>query len=78
MITLTCSGLRPMSEPWISVDEVSHYLGVAKDTTYRWIEIRGLPAHRVGGLWKVKIEELDGRVHRGGASDRDPSDEGRR
>ena len=29
------------------VDEVRH-LGVARDTVYRWIVSRGMPAHRVG------------------------------
>jgi excisionase family DNA binding protein len=67
-----------MSEPWVSVDEVSRHLGVAKDTIYRWIETRGLPAHRVGRLWKFKIDEIDEWVRRGGAGDRNPSAEGGR
>jgi excisionase family DNA binding protein len=58
-----------MSEPWVSVDEVSGHLGVAKDTIYRWIETRGLPAHRVGRLWKFKLTEVDAWVERGGAGD---------
>jgi len=63
-----------MSEPWVSVDEVSSHLGVAKDTIYRWIEIRDLPAHRVGRLWKFKLSEVDAWIKCGGASgDRDVS-----
>jgi excisionase family DNA binding protein len=58
-----------MSEPWVSVDEVSRHLGVAKDTIYRWIETRGLPAHRVGRLWKFKLSEVDSWVQSGGADD---------
>lgn len=58
-----------MSEPWVSVDEVSGHLGVAKDTIYRWIETRDLPAHRVGRLWKFKLSEVDAWVQRGGADD---------
>ena len=58
-----------MSEPWVSVDEVSGHLGVAKDTIYRWIETRGLPAHRVGRLWKFKLSEVDAWVERGGAGE---------
>jgi excisionase family DNA binding protein len=58
-----------MSEPWVSVDEVSGHLGVAKDTIYRWIEARDLPAHRVGRLWKFKLSEVDAWVQRGGADD---------
>lgn len=69
MMALACSGPHAMSEPWVSVDEVSGHLGVAKDTIYRWIETRGLPAHRVGRLWKFKLTEVDAWVERGGAGD---------
>jgi excisionase family DNA binding protein len=58
-----------MSEPWVSGDEIARHLGVAKDTVYRWIEGRGLPAHRMGRLWKFKISEVDEWVQRGGAAD---------
>jgi excisionase family DNA binding protein len=49
------------------VDEVANHLGVAKDSVYRWIEQKGLPAHRVGRLWKFKLSEIDEWVHAGGA-----------
>jgi excisionase family DNA binding protein len=58
-----------MSEPWVSVEEVSRHLGVAKDTIYRWIESREMPAHRVGRLWKFKLSEVDEWVREGHASD---------
>lgn len=58
-----------MSEPWVSADAVSDHLGIAKDTIYRWIETRGLPAHRVGRLWKFKLSEVDAWVEHGGAGD---------
>jgi excisionase family DNA binding protein len=56
-------------EPWVSVDEVAKHLGVAKDTVYRWIESKGLPAHRIGRLWKFKLADVDEWVRSGGASD---------
>jgi excisionase family DNA binding protein len=60
-----------MAEPWTSVDEIARHLGVAKDSIYRWIDRRGLPAHRIG-LWKFKITEVDEWVRAGGADgDRD-------
>lgn len=46
-------------EPWASVDDVAAHLGVAKDTVYRWIESKGLPAHRLGRLWKFKLSDVD-------------------
>jgi len=57
-----------MPEPWVSVDEVAGHLGVAKDSVYRWIETKALPAHRVGRLWKFRLSEIDEWVHAGGAS----------
>jgi excisionase family DNA binding protein len=57
-----------MPEPWVSVDEVAQHLGVAKDSIYRWIERKGLPAHKVGRLWKFKLAEVDEWVRMTGAS----------
>jgi len=56
-----------MTEPWVSVEDVAKHLGVVKDSIYRWIERRGLPAKRVGRLWKFKLSEVDEWVRRGGA-----------
>lgn len=56
-----------MPEPWVSVDEVASHLGVAKDSVYRWIETKDLPAHRIGRLWKYKFSEIDELVRTGGA-----------
>jgi excisionase family DNA binding protein len=53
----------------VSVDEVANHVGVAKDSVYRWIEAKGLPAHGVGRLWKFKLSEIDVWVHAGGAGD---------
>lgn len=52
---------------WLSVEEIAEYLGVAKDSVYRWIEQKGLPAHRVGKLWKFKRSEVDTWVRTAGA-----------
>lgn len=49
----------PRSEPWASIDEVAAHLGVRKDSIYRWIERRGLPAQKIGKLWKLKLSEVD-------------------
>ncbi len=57
------------TEPWVSVEQVAQHLGVAKDTVYRWRERCGLPAHRVGRLWKVKLFEVDEWVRAGGADE---------
>jgi excisionase family DNA binding protein len=55
------------AEPWVSVEGVAKHLGVAKDSVYRWIDSRGLPAHKIGRLWKFKLSEVDEWVRAGGA-----------
>ena len=57
----------PEPEPWVSVGDVAKHLGIAKDTIYRWIDSRGLPAHRIGRLWKFKLSDVDEWVRGGGA-----------
>lgn len=57
------------AEPWVSVDSVAAHIGVAKDSVYRWIDAKGLPAHRVGKLWKFKLSEVDDWVRAGGANE---------
>lgn len=44
-------------------------MGVSKDTIYRWIANKQMPAHKVGKLWKFKISEVDEWVMKGEASD---------
>lgn len=48
-----------MDERWVNVQDVADHLGVAKDTVYRWIDERGLPAHRAGRLFRFKLSEID-------------------
>lgn len=64
------------TEPWVSVDDVAKHLSVAKDSVYRWIAHQGLPAHKVGRLWKFKLSEVDEWVTSGGAHEREGSKEG--
>ena len=55
---------------WLSVEEIGKYLGVSSDTIYRWIDSRGMPAHRMGRFWKFKKEQVDAWVEAGGAKDK--------
>lgn len=57
-----------MTDRWLSVDEIADYLGLSRDTVYTWISGKGMPAHRVGRLWKFKREEVDAWVTSGGAA----------
>jgi excisionase family DNA binding protein len=53
-------------EPWASVERVTEHVGVKRDTVYRWIETKAMPAHRIGRLWKFKLSEVDAWVRSGG------------
>ncbi|MFH2092397.1 MAG: helix-turn-helix domain-containing protein [Pseudomonadota bacterium] len=51
----------------MSVDEIGGYLGVKRDTVYKWISEKNMPAHKIGRLWKFKIDEVDTWVRDGKA-----------
>ena len=65
-----------MEERWLSMKEISEYLGVTRETIYKWIEYRDMPGHRIGKFWKFKIAEVDSWVHSGQAApnDKDPQE----
>jgi excisionase family DNA binding protein len=60
-------------ERWVGVDDVAAHLGVAKDSVYRWIEERGLPAHRVGRLFRFKLSEIDDWVRQDNEREKVPN-----
>lgn len=59
--------MKPI-EPWFSVEEIAKHLGVSKETIYRWLDRKTIPAHRMGKLWKFKPSEVDSWVTAGGAT----------
>ena len=59
-----------MDDSYLSVEQIAEYLGVSRDTVYTWITAKGMPAHRLGRLWKFKKAEVDGWVKSGGAAGR--------
>jgi excisionase family DNA binding protein len=56
-----------MEDRWVSVDEIAAYLGIKRDTVYKWIAEKQMPAHRMGRLWKFRKEQVDEWVKSGGA-----------
>jgi len=52
-------------ERWVGIKDVAAHLGVAKDSIYRWVGEQGLPAHRVGRLFRFKLSEIDEWVRQG-------------
>lgn len=64
-----------MNEPWLSAEDIASHMGITKDTVYQWIAERGLPAHRMGRLWKFQASEVDDWVRSGHAGQQGGSDE---
>lgn len=58
------------SEPWVTAIDVAKYLGVVKDTVYRWCGRKGLPVHKIGRLWRYRLFEVDEWVRAGGADEK--------
>lgn len=54
------------NDKWINLEEATDYLSVNKDTIRNWIrKDTGIPAHKIGKLWKFKKSELDDWVKSG-------------
>lgn len=60
--------MTKIEDRWLSVEEISKYLGISNDTVYRWIDKHNMPAHRMGRLWKFKRDQVDAWVEAGGAN----------
>ena len=58
-----------MEDRWLSVDEIATYLGIKRDTVYKWITERQMPGHKIGRLWKFSKEEVDKWVKSDGTDD---------
>ena len=56
-------------EKWSTLKEVQEHLGVGRETILPWISLRGMPAYKVGRLWKFKLSEVDDWVRSGGAAE---------
>jgi excisionase family DNA binding protein len=56
-------------ERWVSVEEIAAHLGVNRDTIYKWLTRKRMPAHKVGRLWKFLATEVDKWVKGGHAAE---------
>ncbi len=57
------------TEPWVTLAQVADHLQVSQDTVHRWMDQKGLPASRVGRVWRFKLSEVDEWIRQGGSSD---------
>lgn len=54
------------NDNWINIDEAAKYMGVKPGTIRDWIRKgKGVPAHKIGKLWKFKRSELDAWIASG-------------
>lgn len=52
--------IEHQDDKWVGIAEAASYLSVNKDTIRNWIKKdTGIPAHKIGKLWKFKKSELD-------------------
>ena len=56
-------------DKWLTVEEICEYLSVGKDTIYKWIDQRKMPAHKVGRRWMFQKSEVDHWIKTGKAAD---------
>ena len=66
---------RQNVEKWVSMDFITDYLDISRETVLKWISLRDMPAHKVGRQWKFKVSEVDDWIRSGGASDKTNSGE---
>ena len=59
-----------MNDRWLSVDDIAAYLGIKRETLYKWLAEKDIPAHKVGRLWKFRKDEVDEWVRTGEADSR--------
>lgn len=57
-----------ITDRWLSVQEIAQYLGISKETVYRWLDSKKIPAHKIGKQWKFQLLEIETWVKTGGAS----------
>ena len=49
--------------------EICNHLGISRDTVKKWIINKNMPSHKIGRLWKFKMDEVDTWVKSGGAEE---------
>ena len=59
-----------MEDRWLSVDDIAAYLGIKRDTVYRWISERNMPGHKIGRLWKFQKKDVDEWMRSGGGTEK--------
>ncbi len=64
-----------MEKQMVSVDEIGDSRCIKRDTVYKWISEKGMPAHKMGRFWKLKKYDVDEWVRDGNSGDFKEDDE---
>lgn len=52
--------MMDLSDKWYSLEEISEYLEVTKDTIRNWIKKTDIPVHKIiDRLWEFKLAEIE-------------------
>lgn len=57
------------AERWLTVEQIAEHLQVSKETIYRWLDRKRIPAHRIGRQWRFQATEVDEWVRQGEATE---------
>lgn len=58
-----------MANRWLSVEEIAEHLQIKKDTVYKWVAHKGMPAKKVGRLLRFQVNAVDKWVNSGKAAE---------
>lgn len=50
---------KMVTEPWLNITEIAQHLGVHVESVRRWVKGTGMPAAKVGKIWRFKVSEVD-------------------
>ena len=48
-----------LTNRWCSLKEICEYLGVSRDTIFKWIETKSMTAHKIDRQRKFKVDEVE-------------------
>lgn len=59
---------KTLIEPWVSIAEIAQHLGVHSESVRRWVKGSGMPAAKIGKVWRFKATEVDAWARAGKSS----------
>lgn len=51
-------GMAMIEDRWLSAAEIADYLVIKRETVYKWIGTRNIPAYKIGNIWKFRKKEV--------------------